>query len=227
MKRRLALIGSIAAALTLGMVFSGCGSSDESVEDIDIAGRYTFQVSGNACYLEFRSNGKYYYTGLTQGVDKEGDYSVSGDEVSMSYTVEQANATTTERFTAARNSDGDVTLELKGGTEISVILSSFNLLAKEITLIDVTQGRETLGKYSFAVEDKAHTITFYKDKYIGYSFNFDNKHTIEGNSLGACSFSRDYYGNQGVRLHYGGVGATPVRSDRFEYINRRAAHTNH
>jgi hypothetical protein len=136
MKMRMALLGGVAAALALGVFFSGCGEA--GVEDFDMAGTYTFQVNGSACKLEFRNNGKYYYTGATQGVNKEGVWSASGDEIAMSYIITEANATVKETFAATRDSKGDVTLRLKGGAEISTILSSFSLLAKEMTLTKYT-----------------------------------------------------------------------------------------
>jgi uncharacterized lipoprotein YehR (DUF1307 family) len=171
MKMRMALIGSVAVALALVVVFSGCGSEDGLAGDFDIAGTYTFQVNGSACKLEFRGDGKYYYTGATSGVNKGGSYSVSGNEVAMSYII-TGDITTKETFTATKNSDGNVTLKLKGNSPASSILSSFSLYETEITLT----------KYTAPVTPPPPPVNIEKEDFIGY---YSDGGVIEFKSDGA------------------------------------------
>jgi hypothetical protein len=164
MKRLLLAMGSVAAALALGAVFSGCGESENPGGDFDIAGTYTFQVNGGECKLEFRGNGKYYYTALTASNNKEGGYSVSGDEVSMSCTVAGTNIT--EAFAVTKDNGGNVTLKLKGNKPPSDILATFNMVnTTEVTLTKFTapsiniKSEDIVGYY----EDGEGVIEFKSD----------------------------------------------------------------
>jgi hypothetical protein len=169
------------AATSLTMAFE---------EKFDIVGKYSFENwsawsgSGTGILefkLEFKSDGTYEYTGVTESVNKAGTWSVKGNEITMSYSMGLVNIS--EVFMASRPNNSHVTLTLKGSASASDILASFSLAATSLTMI-VGERINIVGKYSFENYDGSAT---------GYlEFKADGTYEYTDSTISSRSYSKTW-----------------------------------
>ena len=140
--RAIQCIAVIAAVAIIGFSVFGCDpdKGNESTEDFDIAGTYTYsqalpQGGGTLVYTwVFNENKTYKITRSIGSVENTGTWSVSGSEITLTDTSPQNVGSTVKDTFTISESGNQITLALKQGQTSSILVSYVSVAGTSLTL---------------------------------------------------------------------------------------------